>query len=58
MLMTHIFFLKDINTIKENVNSFHIFSRFAELRPNLSKCETAGIGVLKGFKVKSVVCNV
>ena len=33
------------------VNSFHIFSRFSGLRPNLSKCEIAGIGVLKGVKV-------
>ena len=37
------------------VNSFHIFSRFSGLRPNLSKCEIAGIGVLKGVKV--VVCG-
>ena len=33
------------------VNSFHIFSFFSGLRPNLSKCEIAGIGVLKGVKV-------
>ena len=33
------------------VNSFHIFSRFSGLRPNLRKCEIAGIGVLKGVKV-------
>ena len=44
------FFLKD-NSIKEMVNSFHIFSTFSGLRPNLSKCEIAGIGVLKGVKV-------
>ena len=30
------FFLKDVNFIKEMVNSFHIFSRFLGLRPNLS----------------------
>ena len=46
-----IFFLKDVNSIKIMVNSFHIFSRFSGLRPNLSKCETAGMGVLKGVKV-------
>ena len=45
------FFLKDVNSIKEMINSFHIFSRFSGLRPNLSKCEIAGIGVLKGVKV-------
>ena len=37
------------------VNSFHIFSCFSRLRPNLSKCEIAVIGVLKGVKV--VVCG-
>ena len=50
------FFLKDVNSIKEMVNSFHIFSRFSGLRPNLSKCEIAGIGVLKG--VKLAVCGI
>ena len=38
------------------VNSFHIFSRFSGLRPNLSKCEIAGTGVLKG--VKLAVCGI
>ena len=42
------FFLKDVNSIKEMINSFHIFSCFSGLGPNLSKCEIAGIGVLKG----------
>ena len=50
------FFLKDVNSIKEMVNSFHIFSRFSGLRPNLSKCEIAGIGVLKGVNV--AVCGI
>ena len=50
------FFLKHINSINEIVNSFHIFSRFSELRPNLSKCEIAGIGVLKRGKV--AVCGI
>ena len=45
------FFLKDVNSIKEMVNSFHIFSRFSGLRPNLSKWEIAGIGFLKRVKV-------
>ena len=31
------FILKDVNSIKEMVNSFHISSRFSGLRPNLSK---------------------
>ena len=38
------------------VNSFHIFSSFSRLTPNLSKCEIAGIGVLKGVKV--AVCGI
>ena len=38
------------------VNSFHIFSRFSGLRPNLSRCEIAGIGVWKGVKV--AVCGI
>ena len=50
------FFLKDVNSIKEMVNSFHIFSRFSGLRTNLSKCEIASIGVLKGVKV--AVCGI
>ena len=50
------FFLKDVNSVKEMVNSFHIFSHFSGLRPNLSKCEIADIGVLKGVKV--VVCGI
>ena len=32
------YFLKDVNSIKEMINSFHIFSSFSGLRPNLSKC--------------------
>ena len=38
------------------VNSFHILSSSYGLRPNLSKCEIAGIGLLKGVKV--AVCGI
>ena len=38
------------------INSFHIFSRFSGLIPNLSKCEIAGICLLKGVKV--VFCGI
>ena len=38
------------------VNSFHIFSRFSGLRPNLSKCGIACIGVLKVVRV--AVCGI
>ena len=50
------FFIKDVNSIKEMVNRFHIFSRFSGLRPTLIKFEIAGIGVLKGVKV--AVCGI
>ena len=47
MPMTQPFFLKGVNSIKEMVNRFHVFSLFSKLRPNLTKCEIAGIVVLK-----------
>ena len=50
------FFLEDVNSIKEMVNSFHIFSSFSGLRQNLCKCEIAGIGVLKWVRV--AVCGI
>ena len=49
------FFLSDIYSIKEMINCFNIFMRFSGLKPNLSKCEIAGIGSLKGVKV--AVCG-
>ena len=42
------FFLKDIIFVKHMVDTF--FSYFSGLKPNLTKSEIAGIGVLKGFK--------
>ena len=46
------FFLKDIIYLKQYV------SHFAELKPNLTKSEIAGIGVLKGVQVavSGVLC--
>ena len=49
------FFLSDICSIKEMINCFNIFMCFSGLKPNLSKCEIAGIGSLKGVKV--AVCG-
>ena len=49
-------FLQDVNSIKELVDSFHIFSHFSGLRPNFKKCEIVGIGVLK--RVKVAVCGI
>ena len=33
------------------VDTFHFFPDFSGLKPNLSKCEITGIGVLKGVQV-------
>ena len=48
------FFLKDTISIKNMVDTFH-FLDFSRLKPNLSKCEITGIGVLKGVQV--AVCS-
>ena len=45
------FFLKNLGSIKELLNTISLFSSFSGLKPNLSKCEVAGIGLLKGVKV-------
>ena len=45
------FFLKDTISIKNMVGTFHFFSDFSGLKPNLSKCEITGIGVLKRVQV-------
>ena len=50
------FFLKDKNSIKELPNTINYFSSFTGLKSNLSKCEVAGIGALKGFKVE--ICGI
>ena len=39
------------------LNPISLFSSFSELKPNLSQCEVAGIGLLKVVKV-SVESNV
>ena len=50
------FFLKDIISVKHMVDTFHFFfSYFSGLKPNLTKSEIAGIGVLKGVQV--AVCG-
>ena len=50
------FFLKDKNSVKELLNTINYFSSFTGLKPNLSKCEVAGIGALKGVKV--AICGI
>ena len=49
------FFLKDAESIKNLVEIFNTFSLFSGLKPNLTKCEIAGIGALKGVQV--AVCG-
>ena len=48
------FFLKDTKSVIELMNIFDTSSKFSGLKPNKSKCEMAGIGVLKGVQV--VLC--
>jgi hypothetical protein len=40
------FFLKDADSVKALFETMKVFSSFSDLKPNLSKCEIAGIGVL------------
>ena len=49
------FFVTDISSVKEIICCFSIFTQFSGLKPNLSKCEVAGIGSLKGVNV--AVCG-
>ena len=45
------FFLKDLDSIKNILKMLDQFYMISDLRPNLSKCEIAGIGSLKDAKV-------
>ena len=45
------FFLKNTESVINLLEIFKHFSHFSGLKPNKSKCEIAGIGVLKGVKV-------
>ena len=49
------FFPKDTQSIENLVEIFNTFSLFSGLKPNLTKCEIAGIGALKGVQV--AVCG-
>ena len=49
------FFLKDILSVKELINSFNQFYHFSGLKANIGKCEIAGIVSLKG--VTEAVCG-
>ena len=45
------FFRKDRKSIAELMNKKNTFSNFSGLKPNKTKCEIAGIGVLNGVQV-------
>ena len=45
------FFLKDKESVKKVMNVFDTFSIYSGLKPNKSKCEIAGIGILKGVSM-------
>ena len=45
------FVVKDLNSAKEVLSDFKLYSNVSGLYPNLEKCEIAGIGVLKNFNV-------
>ena len=38
------------------MNELNTFSNFSRLKPNKTKCETAGMGVLNGFQV--ALCDI
>ena len=46
-----IFFLKNTESVINLLDIFRHFSQFSSLKLNRSKCEIAGIGVLKGVEV-------
>ena len=45
------FFLKNMESVTNLLELFKHFSQLSGLKPNKSKCEIAGIGVLKGVKL-------
>ena len=46
------FLLKDKESVEKVMNVFDIFSIYSGLKPKKSKCETAGINVLKGVSME------
>ena len=49
------FFLNDLLSVKNLVDTFKVFSLFSGMNANFSKCEIAGLGSLKG--VLEAVCG-
>ena len=50
-----IFFLNDLLSVENLIDTFTVFSLFSELKANFRKCEITGLGSLKG--VLEVVCG-
>ena len=50
------FFFSDQKSIREQMKTFKLFSKFSGLKLSILKCEVAGIGSLKG--VKMAVCSI
>ena len=50
------FILNDQKSIRELMKTFKLFSKFSGLKPNILKCEVAGIDSLKGVKI--AVCDI
>ena len=46
------FFLKDKESLKKVMNVFDTFPIYSGVKPNKSKCELAGTGVLKGMSME------
>ena len=42
------FFFNDLLSVKNIIDTFKVYSLFSGLKANLSKCETARLGSLKG----------
>ena len=49
--MALLFFLSNENFVTKVIQIFEYFSIFSGLKPNKSKCEMAGIGVLRGVQM-------
>ena len=49
------FFLDDLLSVKNLIDTFKVFSLFSGVNANFSKCEIAGLGSLKG--VLEAVCS-
>ena len=49
------FFLNDLLSVKNLIDTFKVYSLFSGLKVNFSKCKIAGLGSLKG--VLEAVCG-